>query len=211
MTHLSPVSFTIGLEGSGSRGDSATENSTKQEGIRVSEFWHIYCSSFTAGTKETLKDIFERNFEASDSEGGEGMTKKILVATDGSDHSMKAVNKALDLAQKSEVDITLMSVAYYATEDFDEMPFKIQERLEAQAKTALEKAKALFDEKGIKVETVLEAGFVPANNIIRKAEEGKFDEIIMGSTGISGLKRILIGSTAAKIVEHAPCCVTVIR
>ena len=48
-------------------------------------------------------------------------------------------------------------------------------------------------------------------HIINRAETGKFDHILMGSTGISGFKRFLIGSTASKVVANAPCCVTVIR
>lgn len=44
---------------------------------------------------------------------------RILVATDGSEHSMKAVQRALELAQKEGDEITLMSVAYYAREDLD--------------------------------------------------------------------------------------------
>ncbi|NLI32375.1 MAG: universal stress protein [Deltaproteobacteria bacterium] len=136
---------------------------------------------------------------------------RILVATDGSEHSMKAVQRALELAQKEGDEITLMSVAYYAREDLDEMPLNIQEKLERLAADALKKAKALFDEHSIPVETILEAGFVPANNILRRAEEGKFDRILLGSTGISGLKRVFIGSTAAKVVANAPCSVTVVR
>jgi nucleotide-binding universal stress UspA family protein len=136
---------------------------------------------------------------------------KVLVATDGSEHSLKAVRRGLELAEREGAEVTLMAVALYSREDLDEMPPSIQEKLEAQGAEALKKAKALFDEKGIKVETVLQAGYVPANNIIKKAEEGKFDRILMGSTGISGFKRLLIGSTAAKVVANAPCTVTVIR
>ena len=136
---------------------------------------------------------------------------KVLVATDGSEHSMKAVRRGLELAEKEGAEITLMSIALYSREDLDEMPPSIQEKLDAQAASSLKKAKALFDEKGIKVEAVLAAGYVPANSIIKKAEEGKFDRILMGSKGISGFERLLIGSTAAKVVANAPCTVTVIR
>jgi nucleotide-binding universal stress UspA family protein len=139
------------------------------------------------------------------------MGMKVLVATDGSEHSMKAVRRALVLAEMEGASITLMSVAYFAKDDFDEMPPNIQDKLETQAVAALNKAKAIFDEKGIKVETVLEAGMVPANNIIRKAEEGKFDGILLGSTGATGFMRALMGSTAAKVVANAPCSVNVIR
>jgi|UniRef100_A0A7C3WU65 nucleotide-binding universal stress UspA family protein len=136
---------------------------------------------------------------------------KVLVPTDGSEQAMKAVQKALELAEKSGAEVTLMTVAPFAPDILDEMTPRTQERLEAEAAAILNQAKELFEKKGLKVNTVLEAGLVPANNILRLAEEGKFDCIIMGSTGRTGLARILMGSTAAKVVAHAPCEVTIVR
>lgn len=135
---------------------------------------------------------------------------KVLVPTDGSEQSLKAVERALEVAEKQGAQVTLMAVAYLPG-DFDEMPLNIREKLEAEARQNLSKAKAVFDQKNVKVETVLESGLVPANNILRKAEEGKFDRIIMGSTGAGGFRKVLMGSTAAKVVAHAPCEVTVVR
>ena len=136
---------------------------------------------------------------------------KVLVATDGSQHSLRAVERAVDLAKYEKAEITLISVAYFAREDLDEMPPVIHERLEAEAREALVRAKALFDSQGIEVKTILETGYVPANNIIQRAVEGGFERIILGSTGSHKLKGVLIGSTAAKVVANAPCSVTVIR
>jgi len=136
---------------------------------------------------------------------------KVLVATDGSEHSMKAVQRGLELAEKQGAQVTLMSVAYYVQGNLDGMPMNIQDKLEDEARAALKKSKALFDAKNIPVETVLEAGLVPANLIIAKAQDGKFDRIVIGSTGQNALERILMGSTAAKVVAHAPCEVTVVR
>ncbi len=136
---------------------------------------------------------------------------KILVATDGSEHAMKAVARALELAEKQGAQVTIMSVAYYERGDLDEMPPNVSDKLEAEARVALNKAKAVFDAKGIQVEMVLATGLVPANLIIRKAQEGRFDRIIMGSTGMNPLERVLMGSTAAKVVAHAPCEVTIVR
>jgi nucleotide-binding universal stress UspA family protein len=135
---------------------------------------------------------------------------KVLVATDGSEHSMKAVQRGLELVENQGAQVTLMSVAYLGA-DLDEMPPNIREKLEDEARAALNKAKAVFDAKGLPVETVLATGLVPANLIIRKAQEGKFDRIIMGSTGMNVMERVLMGSTAAKVVAHAPCEVTVVR
>jgi nucleotide-binding universal stress UspA family protein len=136
---------------------------------------------------------------------------KVLVATDGSEHSMKAVQRALELAEKQGAQVTLMSVAYYVADYLEGMPPNIQDKLQDEAKAALKKAKALFDAKNLPVETVMEAGLVPANLIIAKAQDGKFDRIVIGSTGQNALERILMGSTAAKVVAHAPCEVTVVR
>lgn len=136
---------------------------------------------------------------------------KVLVATDGSEHSMKAVQRGLEMAETQGALVTLMSVAYYGADYLTGMPPNIRDKLEDEARTALQKAKALFDAKNLPVQTVLEAGLVPANLIIKKAEEGKFDRIIIGSTGMNALERIIMGSTASKVVAHAPCEVTVVR
>jgi nucleotide-binding universal stress UspA family protein len=136
---------------------------------------------------------------------------KVLVATDGSEHSMKAVQRGLELAETQQAQVTLMSVAYYAADYMEGMPPNIQGKLEDEARAALQKAKALFDAKNLPVETVLQAGLVPANLIIQKAQDGKFDRIIIGSTGMNALERIIMGSTASKVVAHAPCEVTVVR
>ena len=136
---------------------------------------------------------------------------KVLVATDGSEHSMKAVARALELAEKQAAQVTLISVAYFGADYLEEMPPNIREKLEDEARDALKKAKAMFDAKGLKAETVIETGLVPANLIIRQAQEGKFDRIIMGSTGLNALEKIMMGSTAAKVVAHAPCEVTIVR
>lgn len=136
---------------------------------------------------------------------------KVLVPTDGSEHSMKAVQRALELAETQGAQVTLMSVAYYVADYLEEMPPNIREKLEDEAKGALKKAKAVFEAKNLPVETVMAAGLVPANLIIAKAQDGKFDRIVIGSTGQNALEKIVMGSTAAKVVAHAPCEVTVVR
>jgi nucleotide-binding universal stress UspA family protein len=117
---------------------------------------------------------------------------KVLVATDGSEKSMRAV-------------------AMYAKGTLEDMPPGIQSKLEAEAAQALNKSKALFEAKGLKVDLALEAGTSPANNIVRKAEEAKVDLILVGSTGVHGLGKLLMGSTASKVAANAPCMVTVVR
>ncbi|MEN6438450.1 MAG: universal stress protein [Syntrophobacter sp.] len=139
---------------------------------------------------------------------------KILAATDGSERSMKAVLRGLELAEKEGADVTLIAVAPSLTallSDVEELPGNVQESLDAEAIKAVDKAKALFDEKGIKVATMIGRGVTPANVILETAENGKFDLILMGSTGKTGFAKILIGATATKVVANAPCSVGIIR
>lgn len=135
---------------------------------------------------------------------------KVLLAIDGSDQSMKAVQWTLqNLGDKAQV--TLFTVAPFAQDLLAEMPPNIQEKLEAEAKAALDKGRQAFDAKGISAATEMAVGMVPANNILDKAQDGGFDMIVMGSTGIGGFKRALMGSTASKVAAHTPCSITIIR
>jgi len=136
---------------------------------------------------------------------------KVLVPIDNSEHSKKALARALELAEKQGAQITIMTVVPVASDFMDESLVNIQDKLRAENQKWLDTAKAEFEAKGIKVDTILEKGIVPANNIIRRAEEDKFDRIVMGSTGRTGLAKVLMGSTAAKVVAHAPCEVTIVR
>lgn len=136
---------------------------------------------------------------------------KVLVPIDGSVHSQKAVARALELAEKQGAEVSLMNVVPVTSDIMDESLINIQDKLRAESQKWLDAAKVEFEAKGLKVAAILEKGLVPANNIIRRAEEDKFDRIIMGSTGRSGLARVLMGSTAAKVVAHAPCEVTIVR
>jgi nucleotide-binding universal stress UspA family protein len=136
---------------------------------------------------------------------------KVLIPIDDSDHSRTAVERGLELAEKNGAEITLMTVAPAAADIMDEMRPNIQEKLNAEYQGWLDKAKAVFAAKDIRVSTILEEGLVPANNIIRRAEDDRFDRIIMGSTGRSRLAQVFMGSTAAKVVAHAPCEVTIVR
>lgn len=136
---------------------------------------------------------------------------KVLVPIDGSVHSQKAVARALELAEKQGAEVSLMNVVPVTSDIMDESLINIQDKLRAESQKWLDAAKVEFEAKGLKAATILEKGLVPANNIIRRAEEDKFDRIIMGSTGRTGLAKVLMGSTAAKVVAHASCEVTIVR
>ncbi len=51
----------------------------------------------------------------------------------------------------------------------------------------------------------------PATEIIRFVQRGAFDLVVMGTHGRTGLRRLVIGSVAEKVIRHAPCSVLVVR
>ncbi len=123
--------------------------------------------------------------------------KKILIATDGSEFSDKAVQEALDIAAASKSEVVIVSVASSDSE--------VREA-EGFVREAGEKA----EKKGIKVTTGTPVGTV-YEKIIDVAEKENVDLIVVGSHGRTGLKRLLMGSVAERVIGHASCTVLVVK
>ena len=76
----------------------------------------------------------------------------------------------------------------------------------------LEKARAQAQAEGagIKLKTLMRPGH-PAQTIVQVAKEGKFDLVLVGHTGLSGVWAAFLGTTAEKVSRHAPCSVLIVR
>lgn len=114
------------------------------------------------------------------------MFEKILIATDGSKHSEKAATAAIELSQLTKGKITAIYV-----EDRDKKGIEATERIREMAGKA-----------GIPFEAKIVEGN-PANEILKFAEDAKMDVIVIGSIGVTGLKKFMIGSVAEKVVLHS--------
>jgi nucleotide-binding universal stress UspA family protein len=144
---------------------------------------------------------------------------KILVALDGSGHSLRALDDAIQVAKKFHGKITLMHV-YSVTvapvmvpEPSTLTPSGVSKIVEATRKVgnriladAAEKAKA----EKLQVKTMLKEGNT-VQEIVRVAEEGKFDLIVMGVRGISKIRELLLGSVSEGVIRHAHCPVMVVK
>lgn len=74
----------------------------------------------------------------------------------------------------------------------------------------LERIGDRFAQQGLAVDHVFVEG-TPAEEILRAAERRRADLIVMGSKGLTGLDRYLLGSVSRKVARHAPCSVLVVR
>ncbi len=139
--------------------------------------------------------------------------KTILVAVDGSKHSDKAVRYACAIAPPLGAEVILLHVVpmlVSATPYHDTVSDQPFLALQKVGEDILSKAKALAASLNCPVTDLIAQGD-PANTIIRVAEEKGADIIVMGSRGVSGFKRLFVGSISDKVANQAPCPVMIVR
>jgi nucleotide-binding universal stress UspA family protein len=135
--------------------------------------------------------------------------KKILVPVDFSVHSRGAVDKAIEIAGGCQ-NITVLH-AIEAMPAYD-LGARYNENIDAEHEKRVSKLlKAQFAEKqyeGLKFATTVDD---PPHGITDYAEDNQFDLIVMPSHGRTGLKRLLVGSVAERVVRLSHCPVLVLR
>ncbi len=135
--------------------------------------------------------------------------KTIVLATDGSKYSAAAAEKAISFAKSYGGELKVLSVADVPAEFYAEAP-KAVEDLVKKARGFVAVVKKQAEAAGVKVETFVgEAEAFEA--ITNLAKEQKADMIIIGSHGRTGLRRLLMGSVAEKVIGYAPCPVLVVK
>ena len=132
--------------------------------------------------------------------------KKILVAYDGGEPARRALDLAIDLAQRFDATVGVISVTpvhpgRVAIDPWDDREVHLGELLEAQV---------ILRDKGIEAEMLAPAGD-PASTIEKVAVDGGFDTIVIGSRGLGALSRALQGSISEHVATHSDTTVIVAR
>jgi nucleotide-binding universal stress UspA family protein len=135
--------------------------------------------------------------------------EKILVAVDGSVFSDAAVDQAISLGAICNSHIFVISVVDLYPEQIEVAPALV-DKMSAEVRQHLDKAKQKIDEANIPCETIVHMGGKPHEFIVQEAKERAIDLIVMGTHGRTGVKRILMGSVAQNVIGHAPCPVLVV-
>lgn len=144
--------------------------------------------------------------------------RKILVPIDFSDSSRAALEYAAGLARPFAATIDLLHVwqapAFIGAMTVPEVPATEAAMVELVKKNA-EEVCARFasdaERRGLPVrEARCEPG-VPAHTIVQVAKDGKYDLVVVGTHGRTGLSHVLMGSVAEVVVRHAPCPVLSVR
>lgn len=138
--------------------------------------------------------------------------KKILVATDGSNNSDRALVEAKKQAEYTSGKITILHIVedldqYHETESHT---ISINDLLENEGQIVLKDSLKLFDDFKGEINTKLRRGN-PADQIIKEAKDGNYDLIIMGSRGLSTFSRAILGSVSNKVLSHTDKNVLIIK
>lgn len=139
------------------------------------------------------------------------MVKTILVALDGSEISERVIQTLDDLVLPTDTNVILCHV-FPTSESEIELP---ADRPLAESPTFsyfhIEKQLQSYQEKlSVNSELELVTGD-PADEIIRLANIYSADLVIIGSRGLTGMKRIVQGSVSSQVVEEADCSVLVVK
>lgn len=140
---------------------------------------------------------------------------KILLATDGSEYSFKALKEALVMATSLKAHVTVLSVVedlntWKVTEFPDDYMLSIVDGLEKKKEKILKKTADIFKKNGITVDTVLAKGH-PAEEICMMAEKGHFNLVIMGSRGLGSIKGLILGSVSNRVAQRIKTSILIVK
>ena len=149
------------------------------------------------------------------------MIDRILVPLDGSKHADKALDWALDLAEKYGASIELLTVIpllnTFMTGSYSapgKVPLlgptvkELQERAGKMLVRALKKAEK--SKPNLKISTKILEGR-PSNKIVETAKKENFNLIVMGSRGLGGVKEFFLGSVSDRVADEALCPVVIVK
>ncbi len=155
--------------------------------------------------------------------------KKILVPVDGSNASISAVKKSIEIGKNYNSDIKLITVVkstenkrksrnenLWSAVDGSiitnsvELENKLETKYVENAQMLLDQIIRKLDFNGTRVEKEVLIGD-PFEKIVECARNGNYDLIIMGNRGFSKVKRFFVGSVTQKVLSESPCPVLVIR
>lgn len=147
------------------------------------------------------------------------MYQRILVATDGSTLSKKAVSSAIAMAALMQAELVALKVVPRYPQSYFEGGLAVQaSEITRVEKQWIEHGQAIVDavqktaeSKGVKTKAVTVKSDLISDAIVATAKKHKCDLIVMASHGRRGIKRILLGSETQQVLTHSHIPVLVLR
>ncbi len=135
--------------------------------------------------------------------------QRILLSTDGSDHSEGAVRAAIEAAAKCSSQLYAFTMVL-SNPEVEAIAPEIVAKGERRAREVLDGVEARAKARGVSIERLVRHGQDPAHQIVGQAEKREADLVIMGRRGVRGLARMMVGEATVKVCGRAPCSVMVV-
>jgi nucleotide-binding universal stress UspA family protein len=145
------------------------------------------------------------------------MYKRLLIATDGSSLSARAVEHGVALAKSIGADVVLLTVTErfhilaLETDQLADSPAEFKQHMQERAARALSQAAAIAQAAGVSFSELHLEEDRPYTAIIRAAEDHGCDLIVMASHGRGGVSSLLLGSETMKVLTYSTIPVLVVR
>ncbi|MGD1837632.1 MAG: universal stress protein [Nitrososphaeraceae archaeon] len=142
----------------------------------------------------------------------------VLVAIDGSENSIRAANYAIELSTKFKAELAVLTILdvslKHFTSTFLTAPTygKDVDKEKIRANKHHETIKLIGKESGISVRSeIISSSISPVGTIIDYIENNNIDLVIVGSRGLGGFKKLVLGSVASGLMSYSKCPVLVVK
>ena len=142
--------------------------------------------------------------------------RKILLPTDFSPCANAALHQAVTIAERFQGSVTMLHVVAVHESDRGKIETVFSEDSKSYDHIMTSAEEMLHTKEGmietpVLIEKVLKRGISPTNEIISYADEHKPDLIVMGTHGRTGIRRLIMGSVAEKIIRLSECPIMTVR
>lgn len=142
------------------------------------------------------------------------MFNKILVPTDASEYSRRALKAALELARSVQAEVVLLHVSYtpqaYWGYTISYGITVTQEQLDQNGELALDATLTGIDNDQVVINKIVESGH-PVTVILEQIKKENIDLVIMGSHGYGAIAGSVLGSVSQRVLQRASCPVLIIK
>lgn len=139
------------------------------------------------------------------------MYQHVLVAIDGSDHSKRAAQHAIQLVEGTpQAQVTIICAVDYGKSEKESNRGLTSEQIAEAARDYLAPFEDIFHQAGVRVKSVIVHG-APGPAIVSHANEHPYDIVIIGSRGLNPVQEFVLGSVSHKVAKRVKVPVLVIK
>ncbi|WP_026702701.1 universal stress protein [Salibacterium aidingense] len=139
------------------------------------------------------------------------MYEKILLAADGSEHSLRAVKHAIALVKGEQAPhIDIIYVVDGEKSKSDVLHYGNTEIIQTKRKEKLTPVEEILMKEHISYEVHVKHG-EPGPSIVKFANEGDYDCVVLGSRGLNQLQTMVLGSVSHKVAKRVECPVMIVK